>query len=53
MLYLPPSSSIIEREFSNIKEIMTPNRNRISDPRVLQLLKAKQYEPFMKIIKSK
>lgn len=52
MINLPPSSSIIEREFSNIKEILTPNRNRTSDTRVLQLLKAKQYESFMKIIKS-
>lgn len=52
MVNLPASSAVIEREFSTIKDILTAKRNRLSDSRVLQLLKARQYESFMKVIQS-
>ena len=52
MINLQASSSVIEREFSTIKDILTAKRNRTSDSRVLQLLKARNYESFIKIIKS-
>ena len=52
MINLPASSAVIEREFSTIKDILTAKRNRLSDSKVLQLLKARQYESFMKVIKS-